>query len=317
MAIYLGSKTVSKPAAWFSTATAAIAFCASGCREMRPVSVSIRGRGGKNARELHGLCQCRELLELPIQAILLVLVIGAMESVHAAPMYWMYWGDKPGVYRSYLDGTHKELLLPNTPAVMNCYIDVDPFEKKIYIRGAAQDESNRFIRRCNLDGSNVEDVIVSSDLGVITYGFALDLRNHTMYIQAHAATPWPPGGMQMANMDGTGLHWLPSSIRPYYAHDIEVDTANSKLYYTDAVSYNGIRRANLDGTGREDVVNFGAGDIDSTHLALNVADGELYFTQYGSRTIRKATLDGSHQQILVNDIDAFDIEIDVSVHSPD
>lgn len=120
----------------------------------------------------------------------------------------------------------------------------------------------------------------------------------------------------LPNLDGTNLHYIapyyPS--HPYYVHDMEVDAAHSQLFYSDAVSYNGIRKANLDGSSIQNVLNFGGGDSQSTGLALDVADGQLFYVQYHNGTIGKINLDGSGNTTLLSGIQAFDIELDAINH---
>ena len=66
---------------------------------------------------------------------------------------------------------------------------------------------------------------------------------------------------------------------------IAVDTAGRKLYWT--ASSGKIKRANLDGSGRENVV---PGGLD-TPMDLALADGNVYWTQ-GNGSVRFASLTG-------------------------
>ena len=73
----------------------------------------------------------------------------------------------------------------------------------------------------------------------------------------------------------------------------------SQMYWTGAGR---IQRANLDGSNIEDLVVTG---LDSPHedLALDVAGGKMYWTDYSSGTIRRANLDGSNIEDLITGLD--------------
>ena len=91
------------------------------------------------------------------------------------------------------------------------------------------------------------------------------------------------GTINSANLDGTDVREL-VSVRSV-PMGIAVDTAGRKLYWT--ASSGKIKRANLDGSGRENVV---PGGLD-TPMDLALADGNVYWTQ-GNGSVRFANLTG-------------------------
>ncbi len=74
-------------------------------------------------------------------------------------------------------------------------------------------------------------------------------------------------------------------------------TGASKLYWTDWGT-NKIQRANLDGSGVEDLVS-GAGLDGPDGLALDMAGGKMYWTDTGVNKIQRADLNGSNVEDLV------------------
>ena len=74
--------------------------------------------------------------------------------------------------------------------------------------------------------------------------------------------------------------------------------AVSRLYWTDAEA-DRIRRAHLDGSGVEDVVDSGL--VNPRGLAVDSAAGKLYWTDYGTDRIQRANLDGSQVEDLVTE----------------
>jgi len=84
------------------------------------------------------------------------------------------------------------------------------------------------------------------------------------------------------NIIGKGMLESPSGIA--------LDADGGKIYWTDT-SADKIQRANLDGTGVEDLVATG---LSSPYdIALDVTGGKIYWTDYGTDKIQRANLDGT------------------------
>ena len=85
----------------------------------------------------------------------------------------------------------------------------------------------------------------------------------------------------------------------------------SKLYWTDWGT-DKIQRANLDGSGIEDLV-VGGGLDGPDGLALDVAGGKMYWTDAGANKIQRAGLDGSDVEDLVTGLGIpYGLALDVS-----
>ena len=99
------------------------------------------------------------------------------------------------------------------------------------------------IQRSNLDGSGVEDLVIT---GLeIPVGIALDVAGGKMY--------WTDNGtdkLQWSNLDGSGVETLVATglSNP---RGIALDAAGGKMYWTDK-GMDKIQRSNLDGSGVED-----------------------------------------------------------------
>ncbi len=76
---------------------------------------------------------------------------------------------------------------------------------------------------------------------------------------------------------------------------IAIDTSalTSKLYWLEEGA---VKRANLDGTGIETLVTVAVEHPDS--LVLDIPANQLYWTDDGNNTIRRATLDGTQAELL-------------------
>ena len=74
------------------------------------------------------------------------------------------------------------------------------------------------------------------------------------------------------------------------------DAGAGKMYWTDRETEK-IQRANLDGSGVEDLVTSGLSGL--AGLALDLGAGKMYWTDWGTNKIQRANLDGSGVEDLV------------------
>jgi len=147
------------------------------------------------------------------------------------------------------------------------------------------------IERSNLDGTGRE-VLVDD---VNAFGVALDHAAQKLYWTEFTFGS-SPGALFRSNLDGTSIEFLLEGRRP---RSIALDVASGKMYWSSNPTQgesgpSKIRRANLDGSGEEDVVvlPLGIGDI-----ALDLDAGKMYWIQH--RQIRRSNLDGSEIEELI------------------
>ena len=147
------------------------------------------------------------------------------------------------------------------------------------------------VERSNLDGTGRE-VLVDD---VNAFGVALDHAAQKLYWTEFTFGD-SPGALFRSNLDGSSIELLLQGRKP---RSIALDVASGKMYWTSNPTQGEtgpgkIRRANLDGSGEEDVVVLppGFGDI-----ALDLDAGKMYWTH--QRQIRRANLDGSEIEELI------------------
>ena len=151
------------------------------------------------------------------------------------------------------------------------------------------DSGTRKIRRSNLDGSGVEDVVTGLENPV---GIALDVSGGKMYYWT--ASDGVMGKIQRSNLDGSGVEDLVTGLFPTFG--IALDVSGGKMYWT---AFPGrIRRSNLDGSVVENLVT---GLANPWGIALDVSDGKMYWTDSNiyRRKIQRSNLDGSGVEDLV------------------
>lgn len=161
------------------------------------------------------------------------------------------------------------------------------------------------IERANLDGTGVEDVIVTTGIDYPS-GLAVDSASGKLYwSQRQSCLFFPPCAIKRANLDGTGEE----TIAATYAADIEIDPVHGKLYFIGPNSF-GIARTNLDGSGGVEqlVSNVDASD----GLALDLNGGKLYWVQrHSPPRLLRANLDGTNVEVLPVTVSSpQDIEVD-------
>ena len=209
----------------------------------------------------------------------------------------MYWVDQGGlergvskIQRANLDGTNVEdLVITNESHPVSIALDVAGDKMYWTTRRVSK------IQRANLDGTNVEDLIT---IGLDSPGgIELDIVDGKMY---WVNFNYDVSKIQRANLDGTNVEDLVTTglHRP---SDIALDVANGKMYWTEHGSDSNsrspehdtakIRRANLDGSDIQDLVNARAGRPED--IALDLGSSKMYWTDWIASKIRRANLDGS------------------------
>ena len=134
--------------------------------------------------------------------------------------------------------------------------------------------------------------------------------SHT-YNRVNQLVSYRPGGLS------GGSHNVQLSLRDTSGNAIETtwtfttqveDAAQNKIYWTD-YSTGKIQRANLDGSGVQDLVT---GLRNPRDIALDMSGGKMYWTDMGTGKIQRANLDGSGIQDLVTGLrNPKDIALDV------
>ena len=199
---------------------------------------------------------------------------------------WLYWTDKDAnlIQRVNIGAeTPVEVLLSAGDGLSDPRgIAVDPSGGRMYW---AENGTGR-IRRANLDGSHIQNLITSG-LG-FPADVEIDVAGGKLY-WADAAL----GVIRRANLDGTGIEDVrPGLNQPYY---LNLDVAGGKMYWGE-VANTMIHRANLDGTGAiEDVV---IGLVRARDMALDLPNGMIYWADRDAAQIQRRPLAGGAVETL-------------------
>jgi len=200
-------------------------------------------------------------------------------------LYWLDSG-KQEINRSETDGAGiVTLAMPLDPRGFQ----VDPAGGRIYWTEGSAGK----VRRSDLDGSGPMDL--ATGLG-FPFGIALDGPSG-MLLFAQSASPRFVGAIPV----GGGSPAQVTPTEPATPFAVAVDETRGKVYWTESGAPSRIRRANVDGTSVETLID---GSIDplsrSQGLALDVGAGKMYWTDADLDRIYRANLDGTSQELLAD-----------------
>ena len=126
----------------------------------------------------------------------------------------------------------------------------------------------------------------------VDQGFLRDFRG-LLFLRAGDDSSFAPIGLRFGKRKGS-LSAVP--VIPIVDPEDSPDRTAGKMYWTDTSTAK-IQRANLDGSGVEDLVTSGLSF--PLGLALDVGAGKMYWTDAGRAKIQRANLDGSGVEDLV------------------
>jgi hypothetical protein len=164
------------------------------------------------------------------------------------------------------------------------------------------------IKRANLDGSDIQTILIQGGDGGKLGGLGLDLVAGKIY-------SGDDDSLFSVNLDGSGRTVLVPSIEQ--VADLALDLPHGKLYWSDISNLRSrVWSANLDGSAAALLATFTNALVEG--VAVDSAGGKVYFTlngNSGNDTIQRMNLDGSGRIPCVDlgSINAapFDVELDL------
>lgn len=184
--------------------------------------------------------------------------------------------DTDSIRRANLDGSNVTTVVSGLVAPRGVF--VDSVNEKLYWTDGHS--VPRVIQRSDLDGANIETIFSTASGTLNTID--LDVSSGKIYFGNSIDRT-----VSRVNVDGTNIEVLATNTD---AVGIAVDSMAGKVYWTGGDK---TRRANLDGSAVEDLLNFGARD-----LALDVTNGRMYIGGNGQR-IQRSDLDGASLETIL------------------
>jgi hypothetical protein len=241
---------------------------------------------------------------------------GIVVDVEAGHLYWTNMGIPSGndgsIERSDLDGRNIVHIVPPGDTHTPKQLQLDKKNGRLYWC----DREGMRLMRCNLDGTNLETLVDTSqgesrpgkDATKWCVGIALDIEGGKLYRTQKGPDNAGKGRIFRANVE------IPKGQTPANRKDIEalfdglpepidLDLANRMMYWTDRADPprgNTVNRPPMDAApgGRKDpeiVVNH---LMEGIGLALDLKGGRMFVTDFAG-SVYSANLDGSNQRTLL------------------
>jgi sugar lactone lactonase YvrE len=216
----------------------------------------------------------------------LTIPVGLALDPTGGKMYYDDQGSGGSSYSANLDGSGPTTLVESLFYPDGIALDV-PGSQMYWACGGLSSAGG--IKRADLDGSGLT-TLVSRLNGA--RGVALDVPGGKMYVSEGLVGE---GTIRRYNLDGSGEEILIMGLpRP---SAIALDLPGAKMYFGDQGIAGTVQRANLDGSGQEILVSRPGTKI--LGIALDLAGGKIYWTDYDSGKIERANLDGTGQETLL------------------
>ena len=243
---------------------------------------------------------------------------GLVVDVKAGHLYWTNMGNPKAndgmILRSDLDGGNLTTIVPKGATFTPKQLQLEKKSRKLYWC----DREGMRVMRANLDGSNIETLVDSSegdprpgpDATKWCVGIAVDVDGGKVYWtqkgpdnagkgRLFRANVEIPSGQTAANRRDVELVYdsLPEPI------DLEIDPATRTLYWTDRGDPprgNTVSRTQLDsrrGERKPPEIVF-SNLMEGIGLALDHKNGRMFITDLGG-SVYSANLDGSNQKMVV------------------
>jgi len=243
---------------------------------------------------------------------------GMAVDIAAGHLYWTNMGNLKAndgsILRSDLDGGNLTTIVPPGGTFTPKQLQIEKTTRKLYW----SDREGMRVMRANLDGSNVETLVDTSqgdarpgpDPTKWCVGIAVDVAGGKVYWTQKGGDNAGQGRMCRANIDipagqtaasRTDVELLYSGLPEPI--DLDIDPLTRTLYWTDRGDPprgNTVNRAPLDAPAAER----NSPEILFTHLmegiglALDPKGGRMFFTDFGG-SVYSADLDGSNPRTLL------------------
>jgi DNA-binding beta-propeller fold protein YncE len=138
----------------------------------------------------------------------------------------------------------------------------------------------------NPDGTDLKTIVTEGRR--LPDGIVVDIAGGHIYWTNMGNPKANDGTIDRADLDGTNVRNIVSSGATWTPKQLQLDTKNRKLYWSDREGMR-VMRSNLDGSNIETLVQTGHGDSDRLDarnwcvgIAVDVNGGKLYWTQKGN-----------------------------------
>lgn len=143
--------------------------------------------------------------------------------------------------------------------------------------------------------------------GFAGVGLAYDAEHQKVYFSDFEV--YGEGKIWRVNLDGTDLEEIVGGL--FDPYQIALDVAGGKIYWaedTDLDNFGHIGRANLDGSGKENVVTLEDGQFRA--ISLDPENNKMYYYDVYNEDLYAANLDGSNAAPIISGVYGYAIQVD-------
>jgi hypothetical protein len=244
---------------------------------------------------------------------------GIVVDIEAGYLYWTNMGvpnaNDGSIERSDLDGSHVTHIVPPGGTFTPKQLQLDRKSRKLYW----SDREGMRVMRANLDGSNIETLVDTSegdarpgkDILKWCVGIVLDVEAGKLYWTQKGPDNAGKGRIFRANLE------IPRGETPAKRSDIELlyeklpepidlelDLTNRMIYWTDRGDPprgNTVNRAPMDpapGNGKKEPQIVLDHLMEGIGIALDLKGGRMFLTDLGG-SVYSATLDGANKKTVL------------------
>lgn len=152
---------------------------------------------------------------------------------------------------------------------------------------------------------DISDFLDVSGMGGV--GIAYDAQHEKIYFSDYDVAG--EGKIWSINLDGTDLKTIIDGL--YDPYQIALDVEGGKIYWAEDVDdddFGHIGRANLDGSGKENIVSLEDGQFRA--IALDLDNDKVYYYDVNAEDLYRADLDGSDAVPILSGVYGYAIEVD-------
>jgi DNA-binding beta-propeller fold protein YncE len=214
---------------------------------------------------------------LPLLILVLLAPIARATDIYFADTLNFFDPQGNSVRRIAPDGTGLTTIVQTGPGLRS--LDLDVQTGKVFWT----DADNGLIRRANINGNGAHTVLTSPFPSAIR----IDHASGKMYWGDQST-----GELRRANLDGTASQLIAGGS---FYRGLALDVPGGEVYWTtsDTATSGRIVRANLDGTGQEDLISSPEPSFKPTSIALDKPHSKIYWTDSVTAKVRRANLDGT------------------------
>ena len=215
-----------------------------------------------------------------------------------ASQKWVYWVNSPGAFsgdnsqgikRARLDGSDIQNVVNKSDLDSPYGIAFDSINQKLYFT----DRGDRVIRRCNTDGTGVEDIITDGAQSVAPLDIAIDVAGNRLFW-----TDTNDGTVKTSDLDGNQITTMVENLS--YPWGIIYSPVTDEVFFCEYTGSKTIQRMPAAGGTRDTITIVTSAFERPNSITVDHANSYLYWTADSFSKLNRINLDGTNPTSLLN-----------------